>query len=244
MDFSRKCPNCDNLITYKRKGDLVVGEKKKTVCKKCRFVEIDIRNEKILDLLKNTNLTQKEITKKINVTKSIVTKVRKKYLLNRDRKQSKLGKKILSDNFKKNILDKKLNIFGGVKNKKHYEKIFKSRYGLDYSEFKKIQPEFINYRNKVRSITNKNLKKYSHLFENLDNLGRCGDEGKFQIDHKISIKEGFNSNLPAHLIGHPSNLQIIKWEDNLKKSTNSDITLDEFITKSSEFLTKNNKIYI
>jgi hypothetical protein len=31
---------------------------------------------------------------------------------------------------------------------------------------------------------------------------------------------------------------------NLNKSTNSDITLDEFITKSSEFLTLNNKIYI
>lgn len=244
MDFSRKCPNCDDLITYKRKGDLVVGEKKKTICNKCRFSNVNNRNKKILSLLQNTNLTQKEIATKLDVTKSIVTKVRKKYLLNRDRKQSKLGRKILSDNFKKNILEKKLNIFGGVKDKKHYEKIFKSRYGLDYSEFKKIQPKFIKYRNKVRGITYKNLKKYSHLFENLDNLGRCGDDGKYQIDHRISIKDGFNLKLPSHLIGHPSNLQIIKWEDNLNKSSNSDITLDEFIFRSSEFLTKNNKIYI
>lgn len=244
--FSRVCPNtfCNKIIFYKYKGDVKSANEKETLCKECRYLEINKRDDKILGYLKNSELTHIEIAKKIGTTKHVIKKVVKKNKIKRKPKLSNEGRKTKSNIFRKNILDKKLNVFGGIKDKKHYEKIFKSRYGLDYSKFKEIQPEFIKYRNKVRGVTNKNLKKYSHLFNNLDDIGRCGDKGKFQIDHRISIKDGFKFKLPYHLIAHPSNLQVIKWEDNLNKSTNSDITLDEFITKSSEFLTLNNKIYI
>jgi hypothetical protein len=141
------------------------------------------------------------------------------------------------------VLNKGLNKFGGT-DKKSYEKIFKSRFGYNYSDFLAKQPEFKKYYNEVRNITSKNLKKYRQLFDNLDNLGRCGDIGKFQVDRNFSIKRGFEMKITPHLIAHPSNLRVISWEENLKKSNNCDITLNELIDETSIFLTKNNKILI
>lgn len=244
--YVRECPNnkCYNKITYKYLGDVRTANKKNTICNDCRYQEIHERNQIIVDYLKNTELTHKEISQQLNISSNIITHVRKKYNIVRKPKLSNVGRNMKSKNFKKNILDNNLNIFGGIKTKEHYEKIFKSRFNLEYSDFKLKQPEFKKYYNKVRNITNKNLRKYNKLFNNLDNLGRCGDNGKYQIDHNFSIKEGFRQNVVPELIGHPSNLRIIKWEDNLSKSDNCDITINELITNTSLFLTQNHKIII
>jgi hypothetical protein len=141
------------------------------------------------------------------------------------------------------VLEKGLNRFGGT-DKVTYKKVFKTKFGYEYSEFLAKQPEFRKYYNEVRNITSKNLKKYKHIFKNLDKLGRCGDTGKFQVDHNFSIKRGFELNITPHLIGHPSNLRVITWEENLIKSNSCNISLDNLINEASIFLTKNNKILI
>jgi len=245
-EYIRKCPNeiCRNKITYKRIGDMRVADKNGRLCNDCRYYEITKRNEKVINYLKHTELTHKEISDELNITVDIVTKIRKKHKIIRDVKQSISGTEKRRDNFIKNILNKKLNTNGGTKSPEQYEKIFKSRYGYEYSEFLKTQPEFKKYYNKVRNITNKNLRKYKDLFTNLDNLGRCGDIGKSQVDHIFSIKEGFVQNIIPELIGHPSNLRVIKWEDNLSKSDSCDTTINELIIKTAKFLTDNHKITI
>ncbi len=201
------------------------------------------RDSIIIKLLTDTELNHKEIAKQLNINHRIITHVRKKYEIKREPKLSKLCVELRRENFKNNVLDKGLNKFGGT-DKKSYEKVFKTRFGYDYSDFLAKQPEFKKYYNEVRNITLKNLRKYKHLFENLDKLGRCGDIGKFQVDHNFSIKRGFETNITPHLIGHPSNLRVISWEENLKKSNNCDITLEELINDTSTFLTKNHKILI
>lgn len=245
-NYFRKCPNetCVNEITYKRIGDMKVAIKNSRLCDDCRYYEINKRNEKIIYYLNHTELTHKKISEELNISLDIITHVRKKYNLDRGVKLSPNGKKIRSENFKKNILDKKLNTNGGTKSPEQYEKIFKSRYGYEYSEFLKTQPEFKKYYSKVRNITNKNLRKYKVLFNNLDKLGRCGDKGKYQVDHIFSVKEGFRQNIIPELIGHPSNLRVIKWEDNLSKSDSCETTINKLIDETSKFLTNNHKIII
>lgn len=243
--FNKICPNenCNVIIEYKYIHDMKHSIKKNTVCNSCRYNEINKRDLIILDWLKNTNLTHKLISEELNISTSIIAHVRKKYKLIREIKLSEECILLRSNNFKKNILDKSLNIFGGG-DKKSYEKAFKTKFGYEYSIFLSKQSEFKKYYNEVRNITSKNLRKYKHLFNNLDNIGKCGEKGKFQVDHIYSIKNGFINNITPHLIGHPCNLRVISWEENLKKSNNCEITLDELINNTSLFLTKNHKIMI
>lgn len=241
--FFRNCPNCNDIIGYMRVSDRNIADKKNTICDSCRFKKFNERNQMILVLLNNTQLTQIEISEQLKVNKHVVAKVVKKFGIKRKSILSEKTKKIRSDNFRKNILDKNLNKFGGS-TEETYKKIFKTRFGYEYSIFKEKQPEFRKYYNQVRNITIKNLKKFNHLFCNLDNLGKCGENGKYQIDHIFSIKKGFDNKITPHLIGHPSNLRVISWEQNLRKSADCDITIEELINKSAEFLTKNHKIYL
>jgi len=44
---------------------------------------------------------------------------------------------------------------------------------------------------------------------------------------KFAIKQGFVNNVPPFIIGHKENLRIISWEENNKKKSLCDITLDE-----------------
>lgn len=202
----------------------------------------DVKN-KILVLLMNTTLTQDEICTKLNIKKGRITFLMKKYKIKR--KKVRTEKQIAASKANiQNIIDDNLKRNSGIRTKEHYEKIFKTRFGYDYSEFLKQQTEYKKYYNKVRNITNKNLRKYKHLFDNLDKLGRCGDDDKFQVDHIFSIKEGFNLNIVPELIGHPSNLRVIHWKDNLNKSNNCDISLEILMNNANEFLTKHHKIII
>ncbi len=243
--YFRTCPNyeCTSIIEYISVYDKKSADIKQTKCNSCRYYSINERNKKIINLLINTELNYGDISKELNISINIIKHVLKKHNIKRKSKLSEECRIIRSNNFKTNILDKKLNIFGGA-DKKSYEKIFKTRFGYDYNDFLKKQPEFKKYYNKVRNITLKNLRTYKFLFSNLDNLGRCGDIGKFQVDHNFSIKNGFDQKITPYLIGHPSNLRIISWEENLKKSNKCDIKLNDLINNANIFLTKNNKIYL
>ena len=77
--------------------------------------------------------------------------------------------------------------------------------------------DFVNYKLRVKSLTNKNKKK---LFENWS--GRdyydnefiknnvCNDKYYPTIDHKISTKYGFDNNITAEEISKLENLCITK----------------------------------
>lgn len=56
------------------------------------------------------------------------------------------------------------------------------------------------------------------LLKNSDKpRGKCGVDGAYQLDHIISIKEGFERGIDAESIGDFCNLQFIPWEENLNK---------------------------
>lgn len=90
--------------------------------------------------------------------------------------------------------------------------------------------EFEIYKRQVRSVTEKNV----HLIENYDvalrGLNDTGNDN-FQVDHKLSIYEGFMNNIDPKIIGHFCNLQFISWRKNSQKWHRSSITLEELMAE-------------
>lgn len=80
-----------------------------------------------------------------------------------------------------------------------------------YKNFKKYRDR-ITVRTKTTYLENK-----EKLNPNNFPLGRCGVVGAYQIDHIISVKDGFEQQISVEQMSSVENLQIIPWLDNLKK---------------------------
>jgi len=87
-----------------------------------------------------------------------------------------------------------------------------------WEEYLEKYPLKKQYKAKVWSHTYKQPLK---TLEHFDKRGRCGVEGAWQIDHIISVDEGWKKNIDAKIIGHISNIQMLPWKKNLEKSNNT-----------------------
>jgi len=72
---------------------------------------------------------------------------------------------------------------------------------------------FKAYKKAVWEIT----ESVKHLIEGIELRGFKDHH----IDHKISIWQGFKSNIPAHYIGDIPNLRMIPYKENMIKGTRS-----------------------
>jgi hypothetical protein len=92
-----------------------------------------------------------------------------------------------------------------------------SRNDPAYSDFRK-------YRNRVSVRTKETYKLHKNII-NPNNLmlGKCGIEGAHQIDHIITVREGFEKGLPIELISAKENLQILSWLENVQKYDGKEI---------------------
>lgn len=78
--------------------------------------------------------------------------------------------------------------------------------------------EFLKYSRRVHWLTKKTYQEFKDLI-NPQNYPRtlCGVSGGYQLDHKMSIHEGFIKNVPPDMLADPSNLQMLPWIENRKK---------------------------
>lgn len=80
-----------------------------------------------------------------------------------------------------------------------------------YSNFKK-------YRNRVAVRTKKNYQIFKNKINPIGlKLGKAGIKGAYQIDHIISVRQGFEKGIAVEKIAHPNNLQILPWLENIRK---------------------------
>ena len=87
--------------------------------------------------------------------------------------------------------------------------------GLTWEEYNNWKDDKRRYRKEVWRITN---QQPLHSLENFDKPRTlAGVEGGYQLDHVISIEEGWNMKKNPYIIGSISNLRFITWEENLKK---------------------------
>lgn len=103
-------------------------------------------------------------------------------------------------------------------NRTSIDKATKSRVGTNHPRWNPQFNEFKRYANKVHWLTQKVYKNNKSII-NPQNLKRtlCGVPGGYQLDHKISVKEGFEKHLPAHEISNVNNLQMLPWKENRTK---------------------------
>lgn len=78
--------------------------------------------------------------------------------------------------------------------------------------------EFKLYSDEVRRLSERSYKTYRGLINpNEHPRTVCGVEGGYQLDHVVSVKEGFERKIPAHVIAHVNNLQMLPWKKNRDK---------------------------
>lgn len=81
-----------------------------------------------------------------------------------------------------------------------------------------VYSNFRKYRNRVAVRTKKTYEQFKEEINPLNlPLGKCGVEGAHQIDHKISVRMGFEQGMSIEEISAKENLQILTWLDNVKK---------------------------
>ena len=95
--------------------------------------------------------------------------------------------------------------------------------------------KYKNYNKMVRAITARIYRQHSNLINPLNlELGR----GKYHLDHKFSISEGYKLNIPPQIIGSKENLEIITEKENCSKQQKCSISYDELIEKTQYLLIK------
>lgn len=77
-----------------------------------------------------------------------------------------------------------------------------------------------NYRHYARSI-----RERSQMWAK-DNGYHIGKQ-TYHVDHKLSILDAWHANLPAEIVNHPVNLQILEAKKNSSKGSKSILTIDE-----------------
>lgn len=91
--------------------------------------------------------------------------------------------------------------------------------GPNHPRWNPNKKSFQTYAYRVRRITEENYAKDMD-FINPHAMPRtkCGVDGGFQLDHKVSIKIGHKWGINPRWMGATSNLQMLPWEENLAKS--------------------------
>lgn len=82
--------------------------------------------------------------------------------------------------------------------------------------------EYKIYRNLVGQYTD--LEDLTTL-NGHEKRGMAGKDGAYHLDHIVSIKYGFDNNIPPGIVGSIHNLRFIPWEENYKKRARSDMPI-------------------
>ena len=80
------------------------------------------------------------------------------------------------------------------------------------------------YYRHVARITN---RQPLDTLNNFNNRGMAGVDGAYHVDHKVSIKYGFENSIPPYIIGHICNLEMLPWRDNIYKSASCSINPED-----------------
>lgn len=92
--------------------------------------------------------------------------------------------------------------------------------GNKHPRWKENKNEYQLYKSEVLRVTN---RQPLELLENFNKpRGLCGVKGAYQLDHKVSIKFGYENKIDPYVIGCLSNLQFITWEENRNKGSKSE----------------------
>lgn len=213
-EWSRNCPECNNILYYGYKHTWKNAKEKNSVCNSCKQLgsknpfygkthtkehkeylsnlhmegTYDEAGKKISEKLKGRIISQRQREK---LSSSLIEYHKNNKNPMTGKTHTKEARKLISDASKKQW--------------KQYRKTD------EYKEWKASKSEYELYYSEVIQITHNNdlsvLKNYSkkNLYHG------------YELDHIFPISKGFKLNVPAELIGHIDNLRIIPMEQNRSK---------------------------
>lgn len=90
--------------------------------------------------------------------------------------------------------------------------------GKKHPNFNPTKTDYMMYMSKVRTITEKNYNNHiDEINPNRHQRTLCGVDGGYQLDHILSIKNGFEQGILPSIIAAKENLQMLPWKDNRTK---------------------------
>lgn len=101
----------------------------------------------------------------------------------------------------------------------------------------KIEKQIQTKRKKFNTLTPEDSVKYRHYSSRVRKRAQqwAKEQGyelgvtTYHVDHKLSILDAWKANLPAEIVNHPANLQILEAKQNSSKGSKSSITIDELL---------------
>ena len=215
MKYTRNCPICNNEIIYTNKRSIYGATSRNSKCKSCQNQETrELRKTQkengetwggIRNRLKEQNMERNfhrncpDCNNEMSYT-SIGT-------LNTAIQQNTICNSCSAYKYNKTFKD--------IISEEHILQMRATKAGFStWEEYKEKYPEKEMYKREVWRHTYRNDLT---VLPNNDKRGRCGVDGAYQLDHIISINEGWEKNIPAEEIGSMDNLQILTWEENRKK---------------------------
>lgn len=114
----------------------------------------------------------------------------------------------------------------GMETKYRTGQVVRPELRTDWEEYKRLS------LNKSKEV----YEKLKHII-NEDDLPRS--RGKYHLDHMVSVRFGFDNNIPIHIICHPMNLTMLPEYVNISKCSKCSITIEELYNRIDEW---NNEI--
>lgn len=209
----RECPNCGTEIEYTNKRSWYNANRRNSKCRKCADNAV---SSTLKEKFNNGKLTinprkkNKDLIKKFHrncpncgddmwyvSSGTLSTAIKRKTICNRC------------------SVHKYNKTFKDIIQQEHIDKMRATKAGFSsFEEYKEKYPEKEMYKRNVWRLT------YRNDLESLDDWekrGRCGVDGAYQLDHIISISDGYERGIPPEEIADMSNLRMIPWRENLLK---------------------------
>jgi len=231
--WKRNCPVCNKELIYSQKSSRDDAERKNRKCGSCgnwssgytkeTNNKINKMAKKVSNKMKNKHLIawNKGLTKETN---DIIKKNANNHTGYKHTKESikKISQSTIERQNDKNFM----NFFNrrveeGIIKNNGREKWYNTMVALGYFTPTELLPDFYKYKRMVRRYT---LKNNLTELKNYNKRGRLEIPGSYNLDHKFSIKAGFDNNIPPYIIGNISNLEFITSIDNQKKKIKCSIT--------------------
>lgn len=213
MIYKRYCSNCDSTIEYINKKSFARGKREDNPCRKCYSKEISKTIKR--------KLTSGEIKIKPRRKDSEIYKQFHRNCPDCDNKMSYVSEETLKTAINKNTVCNSCSTYKYNKNWKnvikpsHIKQMRASKAGfLNWDEYVKRYPDKQFYKREVWRLTN---AQPLHLLEHNEKRGLCGINGAYQLDHIISINDGWEQKIDEEEISKFENLRCIPWKQNRTK---------------------------
>jgi hypothetical protein len=214
--MKRNCPNCGTEKIYKSKPGYDQAVKNNSLCQSCAN-----KWDRVFGTEKSNEMRQKYSRSNLGKTMSDSTKKKQSTSMTeywRINGYPDSAKQKLRARIPKPCSEETKNKLKQYTREKSFaiQKILKER-NITYDEYLNTISEWKRYYNEVQRITNR--QTITEL-ENYNKRGRAKHgTDVYHLDHIISIKYGFDNDIDPNIIGDITNLRMIPWLENLKKSS-------------------------